>query len=164
MSALILYFDVQHSVAVHDWIIDQTGGLPGLKELGQLESVMCHIQNDDYYPTFDIKLTHLVFGVNKFHAFNDGNKRASLTLGAYFLTLNGYDYCVSQFLTQMENIVVAVAKGDIDKELLHRVILSLIEEDDFSEALKLELLVAMEAKSPDVPTEAIAPTGNPQST
>lgn len=143
MVDLILYFDAQHAVDVHDWIIEQTGGLAGLKELGQLESLLYHIQNDDYYPTFDAKLTHLVFGVNKFHAFNDGNKRSSLTLGAYFLSLNGYDYCVSQFVTQMENIVVAVAEGAIDKELLQRVIVSLIEEDDFSEALKLELLVAM---------------------
>lgn len=143
MVGLILYFDAQHAVDVHDWIIEQTGGLAGLKELGQLESVLYHIQNDDYYPTFDAKLTHLVFGVNKFHAFNDGNKRSSLTLGAYFLTLNGYDYCVPQFVMQMENIVVALAEGAIDKELLQQVIVSLIEEDDFSEALKLELLVAM---------------------
>lgn len=102
-----------------------------------------HIQNDDYYPTFDAKLTHLIFGVNKFHAFNDGNKRASLTLGAYFLTLNGYDYCVPQFVLQMENIVVALAEGLIPKDLLQRVVMSLIEEDDFSDALKLDLLEAM---------------------
>lgn len=102
-----------------------------------------HIQNDDYYPTFDAKLTHLIFGVNKFYAFNDGNKRASLTLGAYFLTLNGYDYCVPQFVLQMENIVVALAEGLITKDLLQRVVMSLIEEDDFSDALKLDLLEAM---------------------
>lgn len=102
-----------------------------------------HIQNDDYYPTFDAKLTHLIFGVNKFHAFNDGNKRASLTLGAYFLTLNGYDYCIPQFVLQMENIVVALAEGLIPKDLLQRVVMSLIEEDDFSDALKLDLLEAM---------------------
>ena len=42
-------------------------------------------------PTYTEKLTHLVFSINKFHAFNDGNKRSSLSLGAYFLELNGYD-------------------------------------------------------------------------
>jgi death-on-curing protein len=118
-------------------------GLSGVKDVGLLESVLQHIQNDDYYPTFDAKLTHLIFGVNKFHAFNDGNKRASLTLGAYFLTLNGYDYCVPQFVLQMENIVVALAEGSISKDLLQRVVISLIEEDDLSDALKLDLLQAM---------------------
>ena len=143
MTELILYFDAQHAVDVHDWIIENSGGLPGLKDSGLLESVLEHIQNDDYYPTFDVKLTHLIFGINKFHAFNDGNKRSSLTLGAYFLTLNGYDYCVQQFFLQMENIVVAVAEGAIDKNLLQRVVVSLIEEDDFSDELKLDLYEAM---------------------
>lgn len=143
MADLTLYFDAQHAVAVHDWIIENTGGLPGIKDVGQLESVLQHIQNDDYYPTFDAKLMHLIFGINKFHAFNDGNKRSSLTLGAYFLTLNGYDYCVPQFMLQMENIVVALAEGSISKDLLHRVTISLIEEDDFSDELKLELANAM---------------------
>lgn len=139
MAELTLYFDTRHAVEVHDWIIEHSGGLAGLKDLGQLESVLQHIQNDDYYPTVDAKLTHLIFGINKFHAFNDGNKRASLTLGAYFLTLNGYDYCVPQFVLQMENIVVAVAEGTVGKELLQRVVLSLIEDDDFPDDLKLDL-------------------------
>jgi death-on-curing protein len=143
MADLTLYFDVQHAIDVHDWIIEHTGGLAGIKDAGQLESVLQHIQNDDYYPTFDAKLMHLIFGINKFHAFNDGNKRSSLTLGAYFLTINGYDYCVPQFMLQMENIVVALAEGSISKDLLHRVTISLIEEDDFSDELKLELVSAM---------------------
>lgn len=145
MVDLTLFFDAQHAVDVHDWIIEHSGGLPGLKDLGQLESVLQHIQNDDYYPTFDAKLTHLIFAINKFHAFNDGNKRSSLTLGAYFLTLNGYDYCVTQFVEKMENIVVAVAEGKIHKELLERLVISLIEDDDFPEDLKLELLASLGA-------------------
>ena len=143
MADLTLYFDAQHAVDVHDWIIENSGGLPGLKDLGQLESVLQHIQNDDYYPTFDAKLTHLIFGINKFHAFNDGNKRSSLTLGAYFLTLNGYDYCVPQYVIQMENIVVAVAEGVVNKDLLQRVVVSLIEDDEFPDDLKLDLVEAM---------------------
>lgn len=143
MADLTLYFDAQHAVDVHDWIIENSGGLPGLKDLGQLESVLQHIQNDDYYPTFDAKLTHLIFGINKFHAFNDGNKRSSLTLGAYFLTLNGYDYCVPQYVIQMENIVVAVAEGAVNKDLLQRVVVSLIEDDEFPDDLKLDLVEAM---------------------
>lgn len=149
MADLTLYFDAEHAINVHDWIIEQTGGLPGLRDRGPLESVLEHIQNEDYYPTVDAKLTHLVFGINKFHAFHDGNKRSSLTLGAYFLTLNGYDYCVPQFVLQMENIVVAVAEGKIEKRLLQKVIVSLIEEDDFSDELKLELLAALGSGGPE---------------
>jgi len=106
--------------------------------------VLEHIQNDVYYPTFEDKLNHLVFAINKFHAFNDGNKRASLVLGAYFLEINGYDWCIKQFVQEMENIVVWLAEGKISKDLLLKIMTSLIEEDDYPEALKLELLEAVE--------------------
>ena len=144
MPGLILYFDIEHAVAVHDWIIEHSGGLSGVKDLGPLESVLAHIQNDLYYPTFKEKLNHLVFAINKFHAFNDGNKRASLSLGAYFLTLNGYDYCVKNFVLEMENIVVWLAKNEVSKELLLKLITSLIMDDEYPEALKLELWEALE--------------------
>ena len=80
------YFDVAHAIGVHDWIIEHSGGLAGTKDVGQLASPLEHIQNDCYYPELEDKLTHLVFSINKNHAFNDGNKRSSLVLGAYFVT------------------------------------------------------------------------------
>jgi len=143
MDDLILYFDVKHAVEVHDWIIEHSGGLQGTKDLGQLESILDHIQNDMYYPSFYEKLSHLVFSINKFHAFNDGNKRSSLTLGAYFLELNGYDYCVQKFVFEMENIVVWLAESKISKDLLLRLITSLVIDDEYSEELKLDLLSAL---------------------
>lgn len=143
MPSLILYFDIEHAVEVHDWIIDHSGGLSGVKDLGPLESVLDHIQNDMYYPTFEEKLNHLVFAINKFHAFNDGNKRSSLVLGAYFLELNGYDYCVKKFMHEMENTVVWLANNDISKELLLKLITSLIMDDEYPEDLKLELFEAV---------------------
>lgn len=143
MDDEILYFDVKHAIEVHDFIIEVSGGLHGDRDIGLLDSVLDHIQNDMYYPNFAEKLTHLVFSVNKFHAFNDGNKRASISLGAYFLELNGYDYCVSTFMMRMENIVVWVAEGKIDKSLLEEMICSLIEEVDYSESLKLKIIEAV---------------------
>lgn len=64
MDIAILYFDVRHAIRTHDWIIEHSGGLPGVKDAGQIESVLEHIQNDLYYPAFEEKLTHLVFGIN----------------------------------------------------------------------------------------------------
>jgi death on curing protein len=139
------YFDVTHAITVHDWIIEQSGGLVGTKNIGQLESPLEHIQNDCYYPEIEDKLTHLVFSINKNHAFNDGNKRASLALGAYFLELNGFDYIVKRFVKEMENIAVWVADNMINKDLLHQIIKSVLYEDDYSESLKLAILEAVQA-------------------
>jgi death-on-curing protein len=144
MTLPLFYFDVEHAVKTHDWIIDHSGGLSGTKNVGQLESVLDLIQNDLYYPNLEEKLTHLVFSINKFHAFNDGNKRSSLVLGAYFLEVNGYDYCLKKFVFEMENIVVWVAENKIDKVLLQEIITSIIMDDDYPEALKLKIIIATE--------------------
>lgn len=149
MDIAILYFDVKHAIQTHDWIIEQSGGMAGVYPdgVGKLESVLEHIQNDWYYPAFENKLTHLVYSINKLHAFCDGNKRASLVLGAYFLELNGYDYCVKKFVLEMENIVVWLAESKISKELLYKLINSIIEnEDGYNEALKYELICAIQDK------------------
>ena len=138
-----IYFDVAHAIREHDWIIDNSGGRPGLMSRGLLESPLAHIKNDDYYPLLEDKLTHLVFSINKNHAFADGNKRSSIALGAYFLELNGYEHCISFFVQQMENITVWVADNKIDKYLLKEIITSLIYEDDFSETLKLSIARAI---------------------
>lgn len=144
-----LYFDVAHAIDTQGWIIEKSGGLPGVKNVAQLESVLGHIQNDLYYPEMVDKLTHLVFSINKNHPFNDGNKRSSIGLGAYFLELNGYDYVVRRFVLEMENIAVYVADNVIGKDLLRELISALLYEDDYSEGLKLALIEAISTSMPD---------------
>lgn len=143
MELQIFYFDTKHAIEVHDWIIDNSGGLHGYREIGLLDSALEHIQNDDYYPTFQEKLKHLVYAVNKFHPFSDGNKRSSLVLGAYFLELNGYDYCINKFVQEMEEIVVWLAEGKIKDDLLLEIVGSIINQDEFSESLKLKIIEAV---------------------
>jgi death on curing protein len=142
----VIYFDVAHALRVHDFIIRHSGGLGGVKDEGRIESILDHIQNDVYYPSFTDKLTHLVFSIIKFHSFNDGNKRASIGLGAYFLEINGYDYCVQHFIKELENVVVWVAQNLIDKNLLGRLLESLTYEDEYDESLKIALLDAVSPK------------------
>ena len=45
----------------------------------------------------------------------------------------------------MENIAVWVADNVINKELLHQIITSVLYEDDYSEAVKLAIVEAVEA-------------------
>lgn len=73
--------------------------------------------------------------------------RTSIALGCYFLELNGYDYTVKKFVWQMENIAVWVADGLIGKDLLREIIRSLIYEDDYSESLKLQIMVAISSET-----------------
>ena len=137
------YFTTQYAIERHDKIIEISGGLGGIKNIGDLESPLEHIKNDDYYPQIEDKVTHLFFSINKNHSFNDGNKRSSIALAAFFLELNGYDFMVTKFIAEMENIAVHVADNRIDKDLLYEIIQSLIYEADYSEELKLKIIHAI---------------------
>ena len=113
------YLVLSDLIDLHDNVIATSGGLQGVRDVGGLESILVHIQNDDYYPDFVTKLTHLVYAINKSHAFNDGNKRTSIMAGAYFLLLNGWEAKrVAYFTVSMEDIVVDIADNTISKETL----------------------------------------------
>jgi len=136
------YFDTAHAIKVHDEIINNSGGALGILNIGLLDSVIEHVQNDFYYPEFEHKLTHLFFSINKNHSFQDGNKRASIVLSAYFLEINNCSFRTEQFIAEMENVAVDVADNRIDKDLLFEIINSIIYEDDYSEELKLKIIYA----------------------
>ncbi|MCX6914477.1 MAG: Fic family protein [Verrucomicrobia bacterium] len=119
------------------------GGSTGQLEIGKLDAVLQHIQNDDYYPTFDAKLTHLFFCACKFHCFEDGNKRIAITLCAQMLLLNGYLRSVNGFIRASENISYHVAAGNISRELLGEWISAVLRGLEDDEALKLRILNAI---------------------
>lgn len=140
----LIYLTLEQVIEIHAKTVEVSGGgTLGHLDLGKLESVLQHIQNDDYYPTFEEKLTHLFFSACKFHCFQDGNKRIAITLSAQMLLFNGYLYCVSSFLREMENISYHVAAGNIDKELLQEIITAHLMEEENSESLKLKILNAI---------------------
>ncbi len=138
-----LYFDIEYAIKTHDKILEISGGIKGVIDTGRLESILQHIQNDDYYSEFENKLTHLVYSVNKNHCFNDGNKRTSIALGAFYLEINGLDVFVTKFIREMENIAVAVADNLIDKDLLQQIIFSLVNDEEYDEGLKLNIINAL---------------------
>ena len=141
----VSYISLDEAKQIHQRTIKHSGG--GIYEyidLGRLESVLTHIQNDDYYPEFIDKLTHLFYCVCQFHCFADGNKRLAITLCAQFLLLNGYMAIAKDFFIIMENISYQVAAGKIHKDLLHRIMESIMSGTyNTDEKLKLEIYHAI---------------------
>ena len=140
-----IYITPEQAKITHEKTIQYSGG-GTLEELdfGKLESVLYNIQNDDWYPTFVDKLTHLFFCTCQFHSFADGNKRLAITLSTLFLMLNGYLSIAETFLSKTENISLNVAASKIDKELLHKIMEAIMNGSyDEDEALKLEIYNAI---------------------
>ena len=138
------YLTIEDAVDVHRRTVEISGGgSVGILDADRLASVLEHIQNDDYYPEFEDKLTHLFFCTNKFHCFSDGNKRLSIVLSGQFLSLNGFMYCLGKFYAEMENISVYVAADKIDKDLLYEIVFGILTDDFENEEIKLKIYNAI---------------------
>jgi death-on-curing protein len=144
------YFNTEHAIKEQDFIIENSGGRKGIINIGLVDSVLEHIKNDLYYPEFENKVCHLFFSINKNHAFEDGNKRTSIVLTAYFLEANGFDYKVGRFIREMENIAVHVADNKVDKLLLQEIITSILYENDYDEELQLKIVNAIFIEKNDI--------------
>ena len=139
-----VYLTLEQAITTHKVTVDKSGGgALGQLDLGKLDSVLQNIQNDDYYPTFDAKLTHLFFCSCKFHCFEDGNKRIAITLCAQMLLLNGYLRSVHGFIRESENISYHVAASNISKELLGEWMNAVLRGEEDDESLKLKILNAI---------------------
>ena len=116
----IIYLTLEQVEQIHRKTITYSGG--GTYEpldVGKLDSVLQHIQNDLYYPTFVDKLTHLFFCTCEFHCFADGNKRLAITLSLQFLLFNGYLGIAQNFMKITEllhKIMTAIMDGTYEKD------------------------------------------------
>lgn len=139
-----VYLTLDQAIESHSKTVDISGGgARGQLEIGKLDAVLQNIQNDDYYPTFDAKLTHLFHSACMFHCFEDGNKRIAITLCAQMLLLNGYLRSVKAFIQEAENISYHVAAGKIDKRLLGEWMLAVLSGNEDDESLKLKIFNAI---------------------
>ncbi len=125
-----LYPSIEYVHRIHDEIIILSGWLSWIKNTGLIESVLVHIQNNDYYPSFLDKLTHLTFGLVQNHGYNDANKRTALAIGGYFIYINRSPGLADDFIKKMENVVVLVAAGSVSKDMLKDIIENFLEQEE----------------------------------
>lgn len=80
-------------ISVHQVLIAEHGGSPGVRDMGLLESALARPRQIFSYQAkatiFDLAAGY-GFGLAKNHPFIDGNKRAALATAAIFLEINGY--------------------------------------------------------------------------
>lgn len=101
-------------VLLHTDLVNQTGGMNGIRDEGLLESaVNAPFQSFDsveQYPSIQQKAARLGFGLIKNHAFIDGNKRIGAHAMLVFLELNGISLQYSQ--DELSNVILDIASGN----------------------------------------------------
>lgn len=104
-------------VAVHQMLLAEHGGLPGIRDEALLDSALTRPRQrfaySDKSSIFDLAAAYS-YGLAKNHPFVDGNKRLALTVAAVFLDLNGY----SLDAPEAEAVVIfeQLATGDLTEE------------------------------------------------
>lgn len=93
MAESIRYLDPDTLIALQSRLIDDYGGLHGLRDRGLLESAAARPVNKGAYGAdFESQAAALMFGLAKNHAFLDGNKRIALAATTMMLLANRYRF------------------------------------------------------------------------
>lgn len=87
-----IYPTVAETIETQRLLIDEFGGIHGIRDLGLLESTVLRPQNG-YYTSLIDEAAALMESLANNHAFLDGNKRISFVMTDVLLRLNGY--CLS---------------------------------------------------------------------
>lgn len=107
---------------LHEQILSQTGGLPGLRDEGLLESALSapfqSFGDVDAYPSLPQKAARICYGLVKNHPFVDGNKRIGAHAMLVFLAVNGSELVYTQ--EELSSIILVIASGEKTYEDLLR--------------------------------------------
>lgn len=112
------YLSIDEVIEIHWRVVQQTGGLQGIRDQGSLESsVMQPLQSfgdQDLYPSLIEKAAALGYFLIQNHPFLDGNKRVGHAALETVLILNGYE--LSAGVDEQESVVLDVARGELRRE------------------------------------------------
>ena len=84
-----IYPTVAETIETHRLLIEEFGGLHGIRDRGRLESAVLRAQNG-YYGNLIEEASALMESLANNHAFLDGNKRVSFVMTDAMLRANGY--------------------------------------------------------------------------
>jgi len=91
-----IYPTVAETIETHRLLIEEFGGLHGIRDTGLLESAVLRPQNG-YYSNLIDEASALMETLANNHAFIDGNKRVSFVMTDAMLRANGYFLDVEAF-------------------------------------------------------------------
>ena len=105
---------------LHEQLVNETGGSPGLRDEGLLESALAspfqEFATYSPYPTIQQKAARLGFSLVMNHPYIDGNKRIGAHAMLTLLALNGIEIACTQ--KELADTILNVAAGNIGYDRL----------------------------------------------
>lgn len=114
------YLTAEQVLFIHARLTAETGGAPGVRDIGLLLSAVARPQatfdGQDLYADVFSKAGALLESLIGNHAFVDGNKRTAITAAGLFLRINGYHLTASN--AELAAFTFQCAQGFVDLEHL----------------------------------------------
>lgn len=113
----MIYLDRQEVINLHADLIRASGGSPGLKDSGLLDSAVAQPRmtfgGQDLYPTLIDKAAALAYSLALNHAFVDGNKRIAQAAMEAMLIFNGLEIIAP--VGEQETVFLDLAAGRMNR-------------------------------------------------
>lgn len=114
------FLELADILNIHQILIEQVGGMPGVRDEGLLESALSQPKATFFgellHSTIYKQAAAYLYHLAKNHSFLDVNKRTAYGAMEAFLRLNGYNLDLSN--EEAYKMVMQVAQGKISKEEL----------------------------------------------
>ncbi len=111
-----IWIDERDALALHDRLLALDGGLPGVRDVGLVQSALARPRQLHAYgdkpDIIDLAAAYTA-GIVRDHPFIDGNKRTGFLLGVLFLELNGYRFTATE--ESAAQAILSLAAGTLDE-------------------------------------------------
>ena len=111
-----LFLREQEVLDLHYQLIEEFGGLHGLRDEGALESALTAAENLEYYKNADLATCAAAYAyhLSQAHAFVDGNKRVAAAASETFIELNGSHLTSTN--EQIVTLLLDIAGGKLSRD------------------------------------------------
>ena len=122
-----LFLRKQEVLEIHAGLIEEFGGLHGLRDEGALESALAAAENREYYESADLVTCAATYAyhLSQAHAFVDGNKRIAAAISEIFLEINGAR--LNAMNEQIVNLFLDIAAGVLSRHQVEECFLRWVE-------------------------------------
>ena len=111
------YLTLREVLALYERVLQRSGGLMGIRDLGGLESALAQPRmtygGEEFYPDIGTKAAALGYSLIMNHPFVDGNKRVGHAAMEVFLVLNGYE--IKAGLDEQERVILSLAASKMSR-------------------------------------------------
>ena len=112
----MLFPNKDEVLEIHRKLLEQFGGMSGLRDEGLLDSALLAAANRLHYEGADVAIcaATYAFHLTSNHPFVDGNKRIGAATSEIFLRLNGYQLVASN--DEIVDLFLKIAAGKASRE------------------------------------------------